>query len=535
MNVKKKKEQVKVRKMLPSAADIRTEIKRILTSPDFEASQRSKDFLRFVVEETLCGRSRTLKGYTIATQVFGRGKDFEPILDPIVRIEAGKLRRALERYYLMSGKHDPVRIEIPKGTNVPRFHEQAGIEADEPPESNRILEASFKDSWPSVLVRPFQNLTEDPDKSFFGVGLASDLATEISRFQEVEILFSSQEVQKRGVTDSAARYVIEGSFREDNQGIKLNVNLIDRIKNKYIWSDTHRSLYEAAGMTEFQEKCAQAIAAKVTGERGVIARALSSESKDKLPTKLTTYEAILRYYEFDQLHTPESFVRAKESLEHAVHIEPECGQVWSMLGRLYGNIYSLEHPGFETALENALEYTRKGIQLNPENQRCRVILAFVYMFKNEIDAALIEINQALAMNPNTLFMLDGIGYLLTLLGDWERGLELIKGTMERNPYYGHYVHYALWMDWIRREDYEQAYRETLNFNIPSLFWEPLIRASTFGQLGHYEQGKKAVEKLLALKPNFPERGRILIKHYIKFDEIAERVIEGLDKVGLEVT
>jgi tetratricopeptide (TPR) repeat protein len=205
-----------------------------------------------------------------------------------------------------------------------------------------------------------------------------------------------------------------------------------------------------------------------------------------------------------------------------------------MLGRLYGNIYSLEHSGFEAALEKALEYTRKGIRLNPENQRCRIILAYVYMFNNEIDAALNEINRALAMNPNSLFILDGIGYLLTLLGDWERGPELIREAKERNPYYGYYVHYALWVDWIRREDYKQAYLETLNFKIPSLFWEPLIQASTFGQLGQYEKGKKAVDKLLALKPNFPERGRILIKHYIKFDDIVERVIEGLNKVGLEV-
>jgi adenylate cyclase len=534
VNVKKKKEQVKVRKKIPPAAEIRAELKRILESPDFEASQRSKDFLRFVVEETLSGRSRTLKGYTIATQVFGRREDFDPILDPIVRIEAGKLRRALDRYYFLSGKNDPVRIQIPKGTNVPGFHEQTGMESDETPETKKAPEASFEGSWPSVLVRPFLNLTGDPDKSFLGIGLASDLATEISRFQEIEVLFSSREEHKRSVTDSEARYVIEGNFREDKQGIKLNVNLIDTIKNKYLWSDTHRLLFEDAGMTEFQEKCAHEIAAKVTGERGVIARALSLESKGKLPTKLKTYEAILSYYEFDQLHTPESFLRAKEALEYAVNIEPECGQAWSMLGRLYGNIYSLEHPGFESALEKALDYARKGIQLNPENQRCRVILAFVYMFNNEIDAARTEINRALAMNPNSLFMLDGIGYLLTLLGDWERGPELIREAMERNPYYGFYVHYALWVEWIRQKDYEQAYLETLNFKIPSLFWEPLIQASTFGQLGRYEEGKQAVEKLLELKPNFPERGRILIKHYIKFDDIVDRIINGLSQVGLQI-
>jgi adenylate cyclase len=534
MNVKEKNEQAKVRKKIPPAAVIRAELRRILESPDFEASQRSKDILRFAVEETLSGRGHTLKGYTIATQVFGRGKDFNPTLDPIVRIEVGKLRRALDRFYLLRGKRDSVRIEIPKGTNVPRFHEQTGMDATDTSGAIDASETSLEGSWPSVLVRPFQNLTGDPDKNYLGLGLATELASEISRFQEIRVILCSQEAGGRRTADQAARFIIEGNIREDKHAVKLTVNLIDTMGNNQIWSESYRSDLEAAQLIAFQEKIAQEIATKTTGERGIIATALSQESRDKLPIQLKTYEAIVCYYEFDQKQTPESFFRAKEALEHAVNIEPECGQVWSMLGRLYGNIYSQELPGYETALDKALEYARKGVQLNPANQRCRLILAFVYMFNNEIAAALREINRALALNPNSLFLLHGFGYLLTLLGDWERGPLLIREAMKRNSNYGFYVHYALWVDWIRQGKYEQAYLETLNFIRPAFFWEPLIKAATLGLLARYEEGKQALEKLLELKPDFPERGRILIKHYIKFDDLVDRVIEGLKKIGLEV-
>lgn len=534
MTENKRKKQATVRKKALSVEEIRTELKWILESPDFEASQRSKDFLRFVVEETLAGSGHTLKGHTIATEVFGRGKDFDPILDPIVRIEAGKLRRALDRYYLMQGKQDRIRIEIPKGTNVPTFREQNRMEPDKTSGTKDASEDSFEGDWPSVLLRPFQNLTGDPDNNYLGLGLLTELASEISRFQEIMVLLDIQEGHGKRAADRGARFTIEGNIRKDSAGIKLAVHLIDTTSNKQIWSDTYTSDFEAVHLIAFQEKIAQEIAAKATGEHGIIARALSQESRDKSPTQLKTYEAILRYYEFDLMLTPESFLRAKEALEYAVKIEPECGQAWGMLGRLYGNIFSLELPGFETALEKALEYARKGVQLNPANQRCRGILALVLMFSNEINAALIEINRALALNPNSLFLLDGIGYVLTLLGDWERGPELIREAMRRNPYYGLYVHYALWVDWIRQEDYEQAYLETLNFRRPSIFWDPLMQAASFGYLGRYKEGKQAVEKLLELKPDFSNRGRILIKHYIKFDDIVGRVIEGLDKVGLRV-
>jgi hypothetical protein len=70
-----------------------------------------RDFLRFVVEETLAGNARQLKGFTIAREVFGRDEDFDAALDPVVRIQAGWLRRAIERYYLVVGgrqaRHEP--------------------------------------------------------------------------------------------------------------------------------------------------------------------------------------------------------------------------------------------------------------------------------------------------------------------------------------------------------------------------------------------------------------------------------------------
>ena len=103
---------------------IRAALERVLASADFDASERNRSFLRHVVEETLAGRAERIKAYNIATTVFGRDDRFDPQLDSIVRIEAGRLRRSLERYYLTSGRDDPVRIGIPKGSYVPTFEER---------------------------------------------------------------------------------------------------------------------------------------------------------------------------------------------------------------------------------------------------------------------------------------------------------------------------------------------------------------------------------------------------------------------------
>lgn len=98
-------------------------LEQILRSPDFDASGRLRDLLCFVGEEALAGRGEDLTQAVIATRVFGRKSDFDPLLDPIVRIQAGRLRRSLERYYQRAGKRDLVRIHLPRGSYLPAFTE----------------------------------------------------------------------------------------------------------------------------------------------------------------------------------------------------------------------------------------------------------------------------------------------------------------------------------------------------------------------------------------------------------------------------
>jgi hypothetical protein len=79
----------------PSAAEVRAGLERVLASRCFEQAARSSAFLRFVVEQTLAGQGDRLKGYTIAVEVFARPPDFDAQTDPLVRVEAGRLRRRL--------------------------------------------------------------------------------------------------------------------------------------------------------------------------------------------------------------------------------------------------------------------------------------------------------------------------------------------------------------------------------------------------------------------------------------------------------
>ena len=279
-----------------TAGRIQRQLQRILTNPAFRATKAQKAFLKFVVRKTLSGNAMEIKGYTVATRVFGRREDFDQSTDPIVSIQANKLRRALEHYYLTVGDKDPVHIEIPKGSYVPNFTERVAEHPALPRPENEPGIPRFKGSWPAVVIRPFQNLTGDPDLDYMGIGLAAELATEITRYQEIRVLQMQHrgEAQRR-VENTGARFVLDGSIQRGASGLKVNVSLVDVSTGHQIWGDSYRTDCSPSRLIAFQEEVANTIAGKIISEYGIIAKTFSHESKQHPPSELKTYEDILRY------------------------------------------------------------------------------------------------------------------------------------------------------------------------------------------------------------------------------------------------
>lgn len=160
----------------PSAEVIQSQLERILGSPQFRDSLRLTRFLTFVVATTLAGKSGCIKAYTIATQALDRGTDFDPQNDPIVRVEAGRLRQALARYYAKDGSDDPVLIDLPRGTYVPNFCHRA---------SPAARDAAATDYTAAAAQTPAQHLGET-QQSPQNVREALELAkTQHSHFAEI--------------------------------------------------------------------------------------------------------------------------------------------------------------------------------------------------------------------------------------------------------------------------------------------------------------------------------------------------------------
>jgi len=115
---------------------------------------------------------------------------------------------------------------------------------------------------------------------------------------------------------------------------------------------------------------------------GWIMKTLDKESKRYPPQRSTVYEAVLRFFEYDATFTPEAFSGALAALKKAVIVDPEYGPAWSLLARLYAQIFVIDIPGYKDPLEKAFECAQNGTRLSPADQRCSAAMAYIHLFRN---------------------------------------------------------------------------------------------------------------------------------------------------------
>ena len=517
-----------------SAAAIRAQVARILSSPAFEASDRLKECLSFVVKETLAGREDELKGYTIATTVFGRGVDFDSARDPIVRIEAKKLRNALERYYFLDGANDPIRIQIPKGGYVPVFESQASATA-----------TSGHDGIfpPKVAVIPLELLSDETDQEYFATGLTEELTTALTYYQEIQVIASdsARYLHQKGLSaqeigrELGARFVLKGNVRKHASRLKVSMKLLDTTTGVVLWCEQYRRSLTVEHLIDLQEEIAGTVAGRIGGAFGILAMRLSQESCRKTPANLSVYEAFLRFFHYKTIISPAAFESIRELLEHTLEREPENGFLWTALSNVHTDNYVVEFsPTTTSTLEEAESYARKGLVLAPINYYTHMQMAYIHFLRNDRERFFQEAEHAYRLNPNNAYTYGAMGYLELLFGSWKHGRHLLQKAIVLNPYHPNFFFIALFLDAYAHQHYQKAYEEALKFDLPGVFFCPLFQAAALGQLGMQQQAKTTLDTLLQLRPDFPARAHELTGRLIKAEGQVEHIIEGLQKASLQL-
>ena len=205
-----------------------------------------------------------------------------------------------------------------------------------------------------------------------------------------------------------------------------------------------------------------------------------------------------------------------------------------MLASLNGTRYELDLPDSTNSLKKLVELSDKAIELEPQDQLVRIVHAWRFFVLNQKEKFLIEIEKALDLNPNSPFRIGAIGFFLSLYGEWEKGKQLLDKAMKQNIGFPSWYYGATTVYYYRLNEFKKAYEEAMKYDVPAIFWGPMLRAATLGQLERKSDAEKQISDLKILKPNFESKAKYLISRYVKEEELVEKIIEGLQKAGLKI-
>jgi len=516
-------------------------VEKICQSPEFRSKQVLCKFLSYIVSETLAGRGDQIKAFTIGVDVFGRDADFDPGQDTLVRINAGRLRRALDSYYQNTGKYDAVRIEIPKGGYLPRII-QSPASRNEPllaPGQERgnpmILE-------PSIAVLSFKNLTGDPNNSYFAKGFSYELMVELTKFEDLQVYnyLSISDYPEQGsevhgsLMEKDIRFAVGGAVLRNKERIIMLVDLHDLHDGKQVWSERYSEKVKAENFIEIQENISRKISGKLGSEYGIVLQRLALDSKKQKPRNLGTYTAVLKYFNYLVNHTPETVREAFDALNQAVENDPTSGIALSSLAALHGTAYALDYPNADASYKAAGELAEKAYFQDPNNLLVLLSLAFKCFLYNEKDRFFELADRIVKMNPKGTLRMGALGFHLALYGDWERGKQILDTVLRGHMEYPRYFHGATTLFFYRDGTYEKALEEANLYRVPGFFWGPLLRAAVLGQLSRTEEAKKELLQVEQLKPDFAKKARYLLSRFVKEASLVEHIVEGLLKAGMDI-
>jgi len=565
--------------------DVRAELERILSSPRFQASEKRRVFLRFVVEETLAGRADRLKGYTIAVAVFGRSDEFDSQTDPVVRLEARRLRRDLDSYYIDTGSRDAVRISIPKGSYVPRFESQEvrqhlaqmtnTLEAsadgassafnriariDAPPRilliaalivafaavltAGWLLNAkterpalSGAERLPNIVVLPFQALSSTENSRYLASGISQELVSGLMRFPGFRLYTLPVSFEKGANGEPAelgrdlgVAYVVSGSVNVNAEEIRVGVQTIEGRTGRLLWSQTYDRPLIPRALIRVQRELASEIATVLGQPYGVVRSDLTDRQEMPAVANMQSYVCVLRAYAYRRSFSRKEFDPVLGCLKDAVRRDPNYSSAWAMLGWLYLDAGRIPYAGYNTqdVYKKALEAASEAVRLAPKNTLSLKVLGAVYHYMGQYDESERVMRQALAINPYDPETMAQLGWRLAVRGKFKEGIPLLKRAIERTVNPPGWYYHLIAIDLYLRGQYQQMREIAERAQANNSGFTQMLIAIANGELGNRDAARAALKKLSEFKPLASDPAAYMRRHGA-VDKIVDPLMAGLQK------
>ena len=457
---------------------------------------------------------------TAFDQVEGK---LETVFDDLGEHTAKNIARPIRVYPVRSGDEDdavPVAPVSPAGRTAPATSAASSDKA-------------------SIAVLAFNNMSGDAEQEYFSDGISEDIITDLSKISGLHVIAHNSSFSYKNsavsVPDVAAElgvgHVLEGSVRKAGNRIRVTAQLIDATTGGRVWAERYDR--DLTVIFAVQDDLTREI---VTA----LQVALTEEEQDQLGHKGTTdveaYNLFLRGRDHVWLHTKAGNIAARGLFGHAIEIDPGYAAAHALTAFTHANDFVngwTEDP--DESHKTGLRIARQAAKIDAAEPMTHFALFSAYKWNGEIDAAIAEAKQCLALAPNSAEGHLATAYIEIFAGNAATAIETLDTYMRLDPHYPDIALQFVAEAHFLLGQYEDTVavlkkRQERNPEAATVYG---LLASCYGHLGRLAEGQDALAELLRINPDFSvERGRRVLP--FKNPEDFERRVEGLRKAGLSV-
>jgi len=396
---------------------------------------------------------------------------------------------------------------------------------------------------PAIAVLPFANMGGDPEQEYFADGITEDIITNLSLWRTFPVISRNSSFTFRGQSQNlkqvanelGARYIVEGSVRKGGNRVRITAQLIDAEEDHHLWSERwDRTLEDIFDVQdEVSETIARRVAPSVRGhEQNRLTR--------KRPENLSAWEEHLQglqcYHERQRKDYEDlGLAQARQHFEKAIELDPTLSDAHSYLAfcGIWEIIQRITKDSKQT-LNSVLASARQAQVLNPENPVALGVMACYYLFLGDQAIARDFAKKAIGFNPSYAANYFFLAAIQAHYGEFQEAESSALKTIELSPVDPELGEFFIplsysYLGQCKYEEALEAVEKTLQ-QYPENGFSLGTRAAILGHLERGSEGKIALDRYLALRPNLKTRANFR-SSFTPNSVLADPMIEGLIKAG----
>jgi len=464
------------------------QVRTIVESEQFKRSGRRRLLLQFLVEETLAGRTDSLKAYKIGRKVLDRPSGFNPQTDPIVRVEVGRLRSSLDAFY-RSHPGQFLVIDIPRGGYAAQF--------TSPAHDDR----ASHDSHHGVLhVSQFRAVSDRSEE--FAEEIREALASTVTAVSAGAVLIRLADKDTDLTTPAPgvghlSCCQLDATVWVIDQRVRLAVELHLPDQRSPVWRESFDEEITASHEFDVVDRLTERLSWMIIDDWGPLAR--SGIRLLDTNASQTVSESQHRYYHSFDVVQATGVDTAMASLTAASKEEPSDARTLAALAdtKAAAWLLSIENDPNELLIAEVMAI--KAVGGNPRLPEAYLAMGYIHYAKRRRRAMQLEFEHALELGPPSPNTLHCAAFMWALDGEWERAERLARRAVELNPDLPAYWHLVPCIAAIHRNEPERAYMESLQVGDSMSFLGPVFRLACAHRLGidGTEDAKQALSAMPA--------------------------------------